>query len=71
MTNKIASVGADDRICIYNADVDKEVKLICKVEKGHAADINGVTWHPKEKNILATCGDDYVVKIWNLQKKKN
>ena len=71
LTNKIASVGADDRICIYNADVDKEVKLICKVEKGHAADINGVTWHPKDENILATCGDDNVVKLWALKETTN
>eukprot|EP00943_MAST-04B_sp_MAST-4B-sp1_P003033 g3033.t1 len=69
LNDKIASVGADDRICIYDANADKEVEIICKLEKGHASDINGVTWHPKEKNILATCGDDYVVKIWNLQKK--
>ena len=67
LNNKIASVGADDRICIYDADANKETKLICKLEKGHASDINCVTWHPKDENILATCGDDHVVKIWNLQ----
>ena len=45
------------------------MKLICKVEKGHAADINGVTWHPKDENILATCGDDNVVKLWALKQQ--
>ena len=54
---------------LLNLSYYKEVKLICKVEKGHAADINGVTWHPKDENILATCGDDNVVKLWALKQQ--
>ena len=70
LNNKIASVGADDRICIYDAgkDATEEVQLLCKLEKGHTSDVNCVSWHPKEENVLATCGDDNLVKIWVLEK---
>ena len=35
LSNKIASVGADDRICIYDAgkDATEQLQLLCKLRK--------------------------------------
>jgi WD40 repeat protein len=37
---------------------------LCAVENAHEADVNCVSWHPLQPNLLASCGDDGVVKLW-------
>lgn len=40
---------------------------VASVEGAHAADINCVRWHPKEKGLLATASDDNAIKLWRLK----
>lgn len=34
--------------------------------RAHSGDVNHVTWNPMNPNMLATCGDDGLVRIWEL-----
>ena len=38
------------------------------VSSAHDDDINFVTFHPN-KNILASCADDNLIRLWNIDKK--
>lgn len=41
--------------------------MICEVEKAHQSDINCVAWSPQTgSNILVSCGDDNLIKIWQF-----
>nr|QSX72229.1 cytosolic iron-sulfur assembly component 1 [Halisarca dujardinii] len=40
---------------------------VCSVERAHGMDINGVSWHPKQHDLLASCSDDGTVKIWRFR----
>lgn len=39
-------------------------RVITSVPRAHTGDVNRVAWHPSESNLLASCGDDGVVRIW-------
>eukprot|EP00878_Enallax_costatus_P024775 GHUV01026461.1.p1 GENE.GHUV01026461.1~~GHUV01026461.1.p1 ORF type:complete len:406 (+),score=78.94 GHUV01026461.1:109-1326(+) len=39
-------------------------ECICSVEQAHTADVNCVKWHPQQQGLLASAGDDCVVKLW-------
>jgi len=34
--------------------------------EAHTEDVNSVAWHPKEAGLLATCGDEGLVKLWRI-----
>ncbi|XP_074269890.1 protein CIA1 [Silene latifolia] len=65
----IATGAADDAIRLFVENEDGSVdgpmyKLLSKREKAHGQDINSVQWSSTEKPLLASAGDDGVVKIW-------
>lgn len=78
----IATGAADDCLRIFEVD-DHElalkggrgvgdsqaaaVKMVAKKEKAHSTDINCVQWHPKDGGILATAGDDEVIRMWRVK----
>eukprot|EP00736_Rhodelphis_marinus_P003328 Rmarinus@m.14074 len=73
----IATGAGDDAIRIFRATAadrsvtggdGSEMSLECvhKHEHAHASDVNCVAWNPKHGNILASAGDDDVVRIWEL-----
>ena len=64
--NTIATIGADDRLCIYDWDASDQLKLIQTIEKAHPLDGNSVRWQPKKGELLATGGDDGTVRLWNV-----
>lgn len=39
--------------------------------RGHKGDVNAVKWMPGSKSKLATCGDDCVVSLWDLDQPVN
>lgn len=39
-------------------------ECIASVQLAHTADVNCVRWHPQEHGLLASAGDDCVVKLW-------
>ncbi|EGC40348.1 hypothetical protein DICPUDRAFT_74124 [Dictyostelium purpureum] len=71
LTNKICSGSADDSIVIYEegtGDNKDQYKVLLKKEGAHDSDVNCTKWNPKHENILASCGDDGTIKIWELIK---
>jgi len=75
--DKIASGCADDAIRIFEQDTNVDSNdnnfpsfMLCATqEKAHSADINCVTWSTTNPNILASAGDDYLIKIWEFVKE--
>lgn len=45
---------------------DAPWEQLCSVACAHAADLNCVRWHPSDPTLLASAGDDGVIKIWRL-----
>jgi len=41
--------------------------LDCRTDKAHSGDINCVRWNPKDPYMLASAGDDDIVKIWRYE----
>uniref|UniRef100_A0A7S2P244 Probable cytosolic iron-sulfur protein assembly protein CIAO1 homolog n=1 Tax=Leptocylindrus danicus TaxID=163516 RepID=A0A7S2P244_9STRA len=66
---RIASVGADDVLNVYrevcgsSSDAPKFERDI-SVPAAHAGDVNCVRWNPRDGALLATTGDDGLVRIW-------
>lgn len=75
---RIVSGGGDDSIQIYreilcrnnnsnNSSSTSESPLftseVC-IKRAHDGDVNCVRWHPLDGSILASVGDDGLVKIW-------
>ena len=44
----------------------------CEINQSeaHSSDVNCVAWNPVEQGLLASCGDDGDVKLWQLQSVK-
>lgn len=40
---------------------------VAAVDQAHAQDVNCVRWNPKIGGLLASCGDDGLVKIWQMR----
>ena len=48
---------------------DQRCRLVCSIPEAHLnADVNCVRWHPRNPEILASAGDDGVVKLWRIDK---
>ena len=41
---------------------------LCSVREAHSGDVNCVRWNPADPSMLASAGDDGLVKIWRLHK---
>jgi WD40 repeat protein len=64
----IATGGADDAVRVFRAPQctpggAAHPALAAEVPRAHAGDVNCVRWHPREP-LLATAGDDGVVRFW-------
>eukprot|EP00945_MAST-04E_sp_MAST-4E-sp1_P004551 g4551.t1 len=71
LSGMIVSGAADDKICVFGEDSAGSGKYhtVCNFSNAHSGDVNCVTWHPKNCDALASSGDDFTVKLWELQKK--
>lgn len=67
--NLIAGGSADDSIRIFSFDSDsKTVNLLATKLKAHSNDVNCVRWNP-DGDILVSCSDDKLVKLWKYNNK--
>lgn len=76
ITNLIASVGGDNRLCLYRLLPPNElmnrpdggVELWTRRTDCHDQDVNCVAWNPNQdyKGIFATCSDDETIRIWRV-----
>lgn len=49
---------------------DEDLSIVAKMNRAHSGDVNCVSWKPDSKEILATCGDDGLVRIWRFTEGK-
>lgn len=42
-------------------------RLAVDCAAAHSLDVNCVRWHPKQPDLLASAGDDGLVKIWRVE----
>ncbi len=72
-----ATGGADDAInlCLVIAPEAKDgkmasssalIKHMSSQLNAHDSDVNCVAFHPKDSSVLASVGDDMVIKIWHV-----
>lgn len=71
----IATACGDDAIRIFKRDIGcspdtPTYSLVFKIESAHTQDINSVAWNPNSPSMLASCSDDGIVKIWQLNLHK-
>jgi hypothetical protein len=81
MKSGISSVGinsvafCDEKKLIMGASNDRSIKVWdmhtakqCMVMTGHERAVTCVVQHPTSPNTVATCGEDRVIKLWDLSR---
>ncbi len=71
LSELLATACADDNIRVFKevegSDANAPIfQLLVCVEAAHAADVNSVRWNSKRPGVLASCGDDSVIKVWKI-----
>lgn len=46
------------------SNLKKKCEVLATEVRAHSGDVNRVAWNPVDANILASCGDDGLVRIW-------
>lgn len=68
---RIASSGADNCIHIYReamgSSSDQPLFSIDAIASTNHGDVNRVCWHPFDGSILASAGDDGMVRLWRYR----
>jgi WD40 repeat protein len=75
---RLASGGADDTIRVFCETTDSgrggdapmgapTFEQEAVAPSAHAGDVNCVRWHPRQGGVLASAGDDGVVRVWELR----
>ena len=70
LNNAITTACGDDTIRIFReetgSDPDAPVfHLVTSLRDAHSEDVNSVDWHPVTPGLLASAGDDGLVKLWD------
>ncbi|CCH46459.1 putative WD repeat-containing protein [Wickerhamomyces ciferrii] len=62
----VCSGSEDGRVFIWN----KEFGALLGAFDAHNGNANCVAWNPKYKSMFATCGDDFLIRIWGPSRSK-
>eukprot|EP00123_Amoebidium_parasiticum_P005640 comp16785_c0_seq1/m.15164 comp16785_c0_seq1/g.15164 ORF comp16785_c0_seq1/g.15164 comp16785_c0_seq1/m.15164 type:complete len:335 (-) comp16785_c0_seq1:83-1087(-) len=70
VSNLIATGGGDDIIHIFMEDTERKDSdapqwtLAGRQIAAHSQDVNGLAWHPTDRDLLASVSDDTTVRLW-------
>lgn len=67
--SNIVTGGGDNHITINSLGDNSDGNLLVflyKLDNAHDNDVNCVRWNPQKYNLLASSGDDGLIKIWSL-----
>mgnify|MGYP002715146364 CR=1 FL=1 len=62
----VASGSEDSRICVWHRVSGQVLDTDCR--HAHGA-VNDVVWHSAQADMMASCGDDGTVRVWQPQSK--
>ena len=62
-----ASCSVDRTIRIWNTQQKAARANVLTIPEAHSRDINVINWNSTEKHLLASGGDDGIIKIWDLR----
>ncbi|TPX33346.1 hypothetical protein SmJEL517_g03789 [Synchytrium microbalum] len=64
---KIASGSTDAYVRVYNLATDSNGESPLEL-RGHTGDIDQITWHPSQPELIASTGNDKTVRLWDTRK---
>ena len=75
-TGLIATACGDDAIRVFKEDTNNvsdavnSPNFICEINQSdaHSSDVNCIAWNPVVEGLLASCGDDGDVKLWQINR---
>ena len=69
LTGLVATGAGDNTVCVYREDQGSHEWKETARETHKDSDVNCVAWcpNPEYSNVLASCGDDGIIKIWRLK----
>lgn len=56
-----SEAGCDETL---RSGLSEGCEVVAAEVRAHTGDVNRVAWHPEEENVLASCGDDGLIRIW-------
>ena len=68
INNLIATASGDNSICIFREDstYSEQYELLERQKEAHLCDVNSVHWNNVDSQLLASCSDDGIIKIWKI-----
>jgi WD40 repeat protein len=62
----LATCAGDDTLLVQASDEGSDCKVLFKQSNAHAEDVNCIRFNPASPNMLASAGDDCLIKVWRI-----
>ncbi|KAF0294547.1 putative cytosolic iron-sulfur protein assembly protein CIAO1 [Amphibalanus amphitrite] len=75
LTGLLATACGDDAVRVFAEEPGAgdggapAFGLVASVPRAHGRDVNAVSWSPTERGLLASAGDDNLVKLWRVSEE--